>query len=263
MKLVVFAGRSNTGKTSLIKLLILELKKRGYSLGTIKSCSHEFSLDLKGKDSWHHIEAGADGVALISKSTTAVIKSNEAKPCIKDIAKNYFENMDVVLSEGGRREPSVEKIEILRKGVQMVPETPKDSLSAVIADFDIELSLPVFRPHEINKIANFVEKGIKKRSLNVSLKVNERNITLNKFLQTELANILSASMEPLHGIEGCPEEIDLSVQDASEIYLEINKKRVGLNRFLNEFFSNMLLGMVRTLDGVPERPKKVILSIKY
>ncbi|MFW6124172.1 MAG: molybdopterin-guanine dinucleotide biosynthesis protein MobB [Acidobacteriota bacterium] len=32
MKPFVFVGRSNTGKTNLIKLLIIELKKRGYSV---------------------------------------------------------------------------------------------------------------------------------------------------------------------------------------------------------------------------------------
>ncbi|MFO7979447.1 MAG: molybdopterin-guanine dinucleotide biosynthesis protein B [Candidatus Aminicenantes bacterium] len=263
MKLFAFVGRSNTGKTTLIKLLILELKKRGYSLGTIKWCSHGFSLDLEGKDSWYLMEAGANAVALISDASTAFIKNNKVRPSIKNIAQSYFKNMDVVLSEGGRRETHIEKIEVLRKGVQMAPESPVDSLSAVIADFDVELSIPVFKPNEINKIANFIERGIKQRDISVSLEVDEKNITLNKFLQTEFANILSASVEPLHGIGGCPEEIDLSIQDASKIYLKINKKRVGLNRFLRKFILNIVLGMVRTLKGVPRKPRKLVIGIKY
>lgn len=263
MKLFAFIGRSNTGKTTLLKRLILELKKRGYSLGAIKSCSHGFSLDPEGKDSRHLMESGAQAVALISDTRTAFIKNNKARPSIKDTARDYFENMDVVLSEGGRRETQVDKIEILRKGVQNFPETSIHDLSAVISDYDVDLDLPVFKTTEINKIADFIEKQIRKKEKSVSLQVNNKNIHLNKFLQNEFINVISAAVEPLHGGSSRPEEIDVSImQDESRIHLKIDKKRVGLNRFLRNFLKDMILGMVRNLEGVPEKPGELILSIK-
>lgn len=262
MKLFAFIGRSNTGKTTLLKRLILELKKRGYSLGAIKSCSHGFSLDLEGKDSWHLMESGAQAVALIGDARTAFIKNNKVRPSIKDIAKDYFGNMDVVLSEGGRRETQIDKIEILRKGVQSFPETSMHDLSAVISDCDIDLDIPVFKSTEINKIADFIEKKIRKKEKSVSLQVNNKNIHLNSFLQNEFINVISAAVEPLHGFSGCPEEIYLSIQDESKVHLEIDKKRVGLNRFLQSFLKDLIFGMAGNLKGVPDKPEKLILSIR-
>ncbi len=263
MKLIVFVGRSNTGKTTLIRLLIQELKKRGHSVGAIKSCPHGFSLDQKGKDSWHLMEAGADGVSLVSENTTAVIKTNHNKPSIKDVAKSYFKNMDIVISEGGREETQVEKIEILRKGIQTESEIPMDQLAAIVADFRGEWDVPVFGFNEIDKIADFIENRIKKREISISLEVDEREVPLNVFLEKEFADVLTAAVKPLHGVEKNPEEIYLSVENESRIYLRIDKKRMGLNRFLRGFILNIIFGMVETLDGVPTKPKKLVLSVKY
>jgi len=263
VKLIVFVGKSNTGKTSLIKLLICELKQRGYSVGALKSCSRGFSLDLEGKDSWYLMEAGADAVALVSERRTAVIRKDDGKPSMKDVAESYFKNMDIVLSEGGHGESGAEKIEVLREGIQMEPETPVDELLAVVADFEVKLDIPVFKTNEIKEIADLIENGTIKREVNITLKVDKKNIPLNCFLQQEFSNVLRAAVKPLHGVEDRIKEIELSIMEDSKICLKINGKRVGLNRFLRGFISRMVSGMTGTLEGVQEEPKKIMISVTY
>ena len=69
---VCFVGRSNSGKTTLIERLILELTESGYRVATIKHAGHGFDLDTEGKDSWRHKRAGARQVVVLSKSSLAM-----------------------------------------------------------------------------------------------------------------------------------------------------------------------------------------------
>ncbi len=57
MKILTVVGTKNTGKTTLVTMLVQELVKRGHKVGTIKHTHHDF--DLEGKDTWKHRKAGA------------------------------------------------------------------------------------------------------------------------------------------------------------------------------------------------------------
>ena len=70
--IVCFVGRSNSGKTTLIERLILELTQSGYRVATIKHAGHGFDLDTEGKDSWRHKRAGASQVVVLSKGSLAM-----------------------------------------------------------------------------------------------------------------------------------------------------------------------------------------------
>ena len=52
MKILAVVGTKNTGKTTLVTMLVQELVKRGHQVGTIKHTHHDF--DLEGKDTWKH-----------------------------------------------------------------------------------------------------------------------------------------------------------------------------------------------------------------
>ena len=68
-------GRSNSGKTTLLEKLIRELARRGRHVGTIKHHFHgPVTVDVPGKDSWRHREAGARAVALVSPETFFVVR---------------------------------------------------------------------------------------------------------------------------------------------------------------------------------------------
>lgn len=60
---VQIVGYSDTGKTTLITCLIRQLTREGWQVGAVKRHAGELEMDQRGKDSWHHREAGADRVA--------------------------------------------------------------------------------------------------------------------------------------------------------------------------------------------------------
>lgn len=61
MKAFSVFGVSQSGKTTTIENIIAELKKRGYSVGSIKNIHFEdFFLDVEGSNTWRHKQAGSE-----------------------------------------------------------------------------------------------------------------------------------------------------------------------------------------------------------
>ena len=161
MKIIAFVGRSQTGKTTLIKNLIPELIARGYKVGVIKNCAHGFSLSPEGKDTWQFIQAGAEGVTMRGPDRLAWLeKTQKANNSLKKIANNLFANYDLVLVEGGHQEMDIAKIVVLRKGISEDIICSQDEVIAVVSDGGEIAGKPVFHPTDISQIASFLEKGI-------------------------------------------------------------------------------------------------------
>ncbi len=66
MKVIGLAGWSGAGKTTLLKRAIPHLLEQGLRISVIKHAHHGFDLDVPGKDSWIHREAGAEEVLVSS-----------------------------------------------------------------------------------------------------------------------------------------------------------------------------------------------------
>ena len=63
MKVVSVAGYHHTGKTTVVVELIKELKRRGYSVASIKDIHAEnFTMEKENSNSWKHWEASNDVV---------------------------------------------------------------------------------------------------------------------------------------------------------------------------------------------------------
>jgi sulfur carrier protein ThiS adenylyltransferase len=145
------------GKTSLLEQLISELKSRGLSVAVLKHCSQGFHLDLQGKDSWRFGEAGADGVGLVSPERMAVIRRKPLEAGDVGLAAVHFRTMDIVLVEGRHTIPHIPKLELLRKGVAESVTTPAGELAAVVSDFGVDISRPVFGFSQVKEIADFLQ----------------------------------------------------------------------------------------------------------
>ena len=107
--IVGVVGRSGSGKTSLVELLIPRLTARGLAVGAVKHTSHGFLADRPGKDSYRLYESGAASVALISHQQLATFtrRSGEASSEVSlDTAlASLPRGLDVVLVEGFSWEP--------------------------------------------------------------------------------------------------------------------------------------------------------------
>ena len=134
MKVLALVGYSDAGKTRLIQKLIRELNNREMTVAVLKHCRQGFELDREGTDSWRFMQAGSQGVALLSPHKLAVLQAKDSTPRLQNIAEAYFCDCDIVLMEGGKNEPGMPKYgccEVVETGVQ---EAESEDVIALIAE---------------------------------------------------------------------------------------------------------------------------------
>lgn len=98
-------GRSGAGKTTLVTQLVAALTARGLKVGTVKHASHAPSLDVKGKDSWRHAEAGATRVLLLGPDVAVGFVHADAPPELDGWGGFFDGAVDLVVVEGFKRTP--------------------------------------------------------------------------------------------------------------------------------------------------------------
>ena len=97
-----FVGRSGSGKTVLLERVIPRLVKRGIKVGTIKHHGHRgFNIDVEGKDSWRHRNAGSSHVVVCSPDLYASYRDLEADLSVDELL-GEFDDVDLVIVEGYR-----------------------------------------------------------------------------------------------------------------------------------------------------------------
>ncbi|MBW1960744.1 MAG: molybdopterin-guanine dinucleotide biosynthesis protein B [Deltaproteobacteria bacterium] len=150
-------GKSGAGKTTLIEKLIPEIKKRGYRVGVIKHAHHGYSLDMKGKDSWRHREAGADAVMVAAPGTIAMVKDTPSDSLY--VLQAYFQDVDLVITEGYKKEDKP-KIEVIRKSRSSKSICGNsDHLIAVVTDTEVEeIDVPRFGFDDVGPLAELIIK---------------------------------------------------------------------------------------------------------
>jgi len=158
---VSFVAKSGTGKTTLLEQVIAELKGRGWRIGVIKHDAHRFDIDHPGKDSHRLTAAGADTMLISSPEKLALVKRHAASPPIEELIATYFQDVDIVLTEGFKKS-GLPKIEVHRKersstllcrGEEHDPE-----LLAVASDAPLELDVPVLNLNDPPAVARFIEE---------------------------------------------------------------------------------------------------------
>lgn len=157
MKRIHIIGGKNHGKTTLIVELVQELSARGVRVGTIKHTHHEHELDLPGKDSYRHREAGAAVVGILSRSMNAVFWppqtiDRSTSDSRYEVFEQIFADCDVVLVEGDSRTKAI-KIEVWRKSLGTQPLSQTDQSILAVISHDILPSPSVARTWPRNDIA--------------------------------------------------------------------------------------------------------------
>ncbi len=110
---IAFVGRHNSGKTTLVVKVIAELAARGVDVGSVKHHGHAgFEIDVPGKDSWRHREAGANEVAVCSPDRLALMRELD-EPLEASEVVNLMRSHDVVVVEGYRHS-GIPTIEVMR-----------------------------------------------------------------------------------------------------------------------------------------------------
>lgn len=135
-------GKSKSGKTTLIEKLIPCLKEHGYKVGTIKHHSHPgFEIDIPGKDTWRHAQAGSDHVIIVAPDKIASIRSLQGPLSVDEIADQMLD-VDIILTDGFKS-AGKPAIEVMRAETGLSIIGDMDQVLAIATD--TPLYLPIFQ----------------------------------------------------------------------------------------------------------------------
>jgi len=152
-------GRKNSGKTTLVVDLVRHLAAMGFRVATIKHTHHRHELDVPGKDSFRHREAGATAVGILSPAMNAVFwptEGDEDSSAPQDRYETFaalFDDCDLILVEGDSRTDAI-KVEVWHEAVSSPPLALEDtSIQAVVTDSPIAGSFTVWPRRDIPALA--------------------------------------------------------------------------------------------------------------
>ncbi len=229
MKILTVVGTKNTGKTTLVTMIVDEMVKRGYRVGTIKHTHHDF--DLEGKDTWKHRKAGAELVVGSGKSTFFMVNEQLS---LENILKNIsnITELDYVVIEGFKSS-----------------NYPKVSTTEVKDDFTIT-NVDVFKikPEDVVSIVDLVEE----RSYDIIPGADCGECGYKDCIELSKAII-----------QGKTSADKCKMRKLKEVELYIGNKKIPLNPFVQDFIKKSVMGMISTLktDGNDDINGKIELWI--
>jgi molybdopterin-guanine dinucleotide biosynthesis protein B len=154
MKVIGLAGWSGAGKTTLLTRLIPHFNAQGLRVSVIKHAHQQFDVDVPGKDSWRHREAGAAEVLVASANRWALMHElrGAAEPRLPELLSK-LSAVDLVVVEGFKREPH-RKIEVHRAANDkplLFPDDP--GIVGIATDTTVETRLPTVHLDDIEAVA--------------------------------------------------------------------------------------------------------------
>jgi molybdopterin-guanine dinucleotide biosynthesis protein MobB len=156
-RLFGIAGWSGSGKTTLIARVIPHLVANGLRVSTIKHAHHGFDIDVPGKDSHTHRQAGATEVLVSSGRRWALMHElrDAPEPGLGDLVR-LMGAADLVLVEGFKRD-AYPKLEVHRPALGKALLQPDDpTILAIASDTKLAAPVPVLDLAETPALAHFI-----------------------------------------------------------------------------------------------------------
>lgn len=246
MKVFTLTGLSGSGKTTTIECLIKELKKRGYSVGTVKEIHYEkFTIDTEGKNTYRHRQAGANTVTARGLKETDVLY--KGKMPIYDILSHY--NEDYVILEGVR-DAIVPEICVCKQNdtPQITDLTFAISGKYALSGQESYAGLPVIDGiNGAEKLADLIEKIVPELLYDIDKDCCGK-------CGTDCRGFLAKI------IKGQASRDDCALNNES-IKLKIDGKSIPIVPFVQKLLRNVTMGVVSELKGYKPN-SKIEIEIK-
>lgn len=158
MKVIGLAGWSGAGKTTLLSRLIPHFTAQGLRVSSLKHAHHEFDVDLPGKDSWVHRQAGATEVLVSSSRRWALMHElrGAVEPRLPELLKK-MSRVDLVIVEGFKT-GTHRKIEVHRAANGKPLLFPSDpGIAGIASDVTVATELPAVHLDDIEAIAAMMQ----------------------------------------------------------------------------------------------------------
>jgi molybdopterin-guanine dinucleotide biosynthesis protein B len=245
MRVFSVFGITQSGKTTTIENIIRELRRRGYSVGSVKEIHYEkFAIDQEGTNTDRHKRAGSQLVTARGYNETDVLFQHMLP--VEDMLRFY--DHDFVVLEGVT-DTNVPKI-ITSHATGEVDERLDDTVFALSGKLSNSLTeyrgLPVISSmDDIERLADLIEE-----------KVYER---LPDF-QPECCSACGTSCRELgiRILKGEAKREDCVIKKGS-IRLYIDGKQVDMVPFVQKILYNSVMGVVSELEGYR---KGAVIEIK-
>ena len=161
IKVFGIVGWSGSGKTDLTKRIVNLFVKRKILVSTIKHTHHNLEIDKKGKDSFQHIESGANEVILYNEKKWSLISNFQKEVVgIQSMIKKFDKKTEIVIIEG-LKYSDFPKIEVIRASLGKPHIFPKDkNIKCIVTDQKVsqlsQTTLPIIDFQQTEKIGNFI-----------------------------------------------------------------------------------------------------------
>ena len=159
MKVIGLSGWSGAGKTTLLTRVIPLLREQGLRVSVIKHAHHNFDIDVPGKDSWRHRQAGAEEVLVSSSNRWALMHElrGAREPRLPELLAK-MSRVDLVIVEGYKSEPH-RKIEVHRVANRKPLLYPDDRwIVGIVSDVRVETALPSAHLDDIPAISAMMRR---------------------------------------------------------------------------------------------------------
>ncbi len=157
---ISIVSKKRSGKTTLIEKLIPALGAKGYRVGTVKHDTHGFDIDHEGKDTWRHKQCGASTVVISSPWKLSLIKDVDEEIGLDRIVASFFDEMDLVLTEGYLRagKPQVEVFNSKAHDRPLHVKGEPNALFAVMSDVPVDLGVPNYDINDVDALVDIIIK---------------------------------------------------------------------------------------------------------
>jgi molybdopterin-guanine dinucleotide biosynthesis protein B len=252
-KCMAVVGGKHSGKTTIIKNLIRQLKSRGYRVGTIKEMVRIPTLDTPNTETDTYSEAGAETVVAVPRNETVIFLR---KRLTLTAILPFLHGLDYVLLEGFESEKTLPKI--------IAAKTAEEA-----ASFSDGLATAISGP-----ILESKTETAKAATMQIPLlsSISQAEQLADIVEQKAFAKLPGLShcgecgFESCYGmakalVKGDGEAKGCALAKKEAVTLEVNGMRIPLKEFPQQIISGMLEGMVSSLEGVPDiRKLKVELT---
>ena len=214
MRIIMIKGYSKTGKTSTVTALVSELRRRGYTVGTVKDIHFEgYEADTPNTDTYKHRKAGARRVTARGPGDTSIILDRQMT--IEEILKYYKEEFVILEGDSGLKCPNIvtgRTTEDLDKRMDentigftgIIAGNVNDGEAPALEEYK---GLPVINGiTEVEKMADLVEKKAKHQAsatgdIDVELTIGGEEIFMVPFVKNTIKNVVVGAVMALDGYE--------------------------------------------------------------
>ena len=158
------AAYSGTGKTTLLRKMLPQLRAHGLRVAMVKHAHHSFDIDVPGKDSYELRKAGATQTLIASRHRWALVtETGDAdEPRVDELLAHLdHSSLDLILVEGFKAE-AFPKIELHRpsQGHPLLC-TLDASIVAIATDapLDHAVLIPTLDLNQPERIVEFILQG--------------------------------------------------------------------------------------------------------